>query len=289
MGTPAISLSTTPLKGGTTLTVCAKGAGPALVLLHGIGGHLGQWHDQVSDLSRDFATFSYDARGYGDSAGPPVTRFADFAEDLLHLLDALGIERALAVGHSMGGRTLIEAALRAPDRFAAVLLSGTQPAFLAHMTQAQSDAYIAKREALFSGDTVSTEAAEWVAADVLPPEAPAAARRALVASFLALRREGYIAALRASVGWDRRAELSRLEMPVEVIGGALDSVCPPEETARLAALIGQSSPTIQEGVGHMGLLEAPEQTSALIRAFAQRHRSRASLIPAGHMDRGTAA
>lgn len=184
-----------------------------MLFLHGIGGHSGQWHPVARGLATESATLCWDARNYGNSHGPTVETMGDFADDLLALLDLLGLEKVIAVGHSMGGRILIETACRAPDRFAGLVLSGAQSAHLAHMTPEGRADYLDQRRAMFRGDIVPPDMARKVADGVLADTAPEAVRAALAADFQALRRDGYLDALAASIGWDRRADLPRLTMP----------------------------------------------------------------------------
>ena len=277
------------LPGGASLGLLAAGRGPVAVLLHGIGGRGEQWMPQIERLSSRFCVLAWDARGYGASEGAPVARFSDFADDLFAMLDGLGIGRALVAGHSMGGRILLEAAARTQDRFAAMLLSGTQAAYLEHMTPAEREAYVGKRESLFDGARIRPEAAARVAADVLAPGAGREAHDAMVESFLALRREGYLAALAASVGMNRRDVLARLTIPTRVLGGALDTVCPAEETRRIADAVGQGPAIVLDGVGHMPGLEAPDLlTQALVEAFAA-HADQATTLDAAELVRGLAA
>ena len=232
----------------------------------------------MAELASDYALIAWDARGYGDSVGPQVTCMGDFAKDLLHTLDALGLEKVIAVGHSMGGRIVMEAASVAPDRFAALVLSGAQASYLAHMTDAEREIYVSSRQALFSDGSVPEDRARSVAAQVLPPDASESSRAQVAADLAALRPEGYLSALAASAGWDQSDSLSDLTMPVMVMGGALDSVCPPEECQRIATLIGQDPAVILKGIGHMPHIEAPDQVTTLLRGFLARHADLASRI-----------
>lgn len=256
---------------------CA-GSGAAVLLLHGVGGRRSQWTRQIRALSDQAAILAWDARGYGDSVGPSVVSMGDFADDLLRTLDALGLEKVLVVGHSMGGRIAMEAASRAPQRFAGVVLSGAQASYLAHMSDDERATYVASRRALFSDGAVPEDQAHAVAAQVLPSTASDASRAEVATDLAALRPEGYLAALAASAGWDRSSSLPNFEMPVTVLGGALDRICPPEECERIATLVGQGPAKILEGVGHMPHIEAPDQITALLRDFLTRHAPGASQI-----------
>jgi pimeloyl-ACP methyl ester carboxylesterase len=93
------------------------GGAPLCLLLHGIGNYARYWDlfaDAVAGRLRLIAT---DARGHGES-GKPRVGYApqDFVADALAVLDALAIDRAMIVGHSMGGTHAIRLAAAHPDR-----------------------------------------------------------------------------------------------------------------------------------------------------------------------------
>lgn len=274
--TPHCFLKRVPINTNAQIACEIRGSGPVVLLLHGIGGNRGQWAHQAAVLASQFTVLTCDTRGYGNSDGPKAIQFSDFADDVIALLDALGLGSVLAVGHSMGGRILIEAAIRAPERFSALLLSGAQPAYLEHMSAEERTAYIAKRMALFEGPSITADAATRVAREVLAPTAPSEAFDRITADFMALRRDGYLAALNASAGWDRRAQLAELRMPVQIIGGALDPICPVSQTREMADAIGQGEAVLLNDVGHMAQIEASERVTNLVSSFATRHAHLAS-------------
>jgi pimeloyl-ACP methyl ester carboxylesterase len=104
------------------------GAAPATLLLHGIGNYARYWDffaDAVAGRLRLIAT---DARGHGES-GKPANGYApeEFVADAIAVLDALAIERALIVGHSMGGTHAIRLAAAHPDRVARLIVVDAGP------------------------------------------------------------------------------------------------------------------------------------------------------------------
>jgi pimeloyl-ACP methyl ester carboxylesterase len=260
---------------GARIAVWDAGDGPPLLLLHGIGGTRGQWRRLIKDLAPRFRVLAWDARGYGASTGPGVTRFDDFARDFVHVLDSFSVARALAVGHSMGGRILLEVAALAPERLAAVVLSATQPAYQVHLPPEQRAHYAAERRAMFAGERIRPEAVDKVIAGVLAEGASEAARAAMRDSFLKLRPEGFLAALTASVGMDRTDVLAAMPCPTLIVGGALDPICPESFVTGLATTVGQGPAVILPGVGHMPNLEAPALFLAAIRPFLEQHASKA--------------
>ena len=94
------------------------GDGPSLVLIHGLTGNLAVWHfTLVPRLRNDFTMLTYDLRGHGRS-DMPATHYTtvDMADDLLGLMDHLGIDKAHLLGHSLGADIALQLALKHPDR-----------------------------------------------------------------------------------------------------------------------------------------------------------------------------
>jgi len=99
---------------------------PPVVCLHGLVDDLSIWSRLVASLAGDHRVIRMDQRGHGGSGTPdgPYTR-EDLARDVVGLLDGLGIERAVLMGHSMGGIVAMTTALEHPDRIAGLVLIGT--------------------------------------------------------------------------------------------------------------------------------------------------------------------
>ena len=101
----------------------AAGSGPDMVMVHGFLGNLAVWHLQILPRLRDhFRITTYDLRGHGRSDVTPSGYTAeDMAHDLHGLLDALGIERTMLVGHSFGADICLYFALLWPERVSGVV------------------------------------------------------------------------------------------------------------------------------------------------------------------------
>ncbi|MEW9856722.1 alpha/beta fold hydrolase [Novosphingobium sp. M1R2S20] len=92
-----------------------------LVLVHGFGGSRQDWRPVIEALPPEWPIIIYDQRGFGESTAEAGAPFSH-AEDLLAVLRALIVERADLCGVSLGGATVLGAALRAPDRVRRVAL-----------------------------------------------------------------------------------------------------------------------------------------------------------------------
>jgi pimeloyl-ACP methyl ester carboxylesterase len=94
-----------------------RGAGPAVLLIQGVGVHGSGWDPQVEGLSSHFRCITFDNRGIGASQPPGVPLTVEqMAEDALALLDHLRVPAAHLVGHSLGGVVAQAVALQAPAR-----------------------------------------------------------------------------------------------------------------------------------------------------------------------------
>lgn len=96
---------------------------PVLVMAHGITDYGLNWANLAARFEADYDIIMYDARGHGFSAKPggPYS-LATHVEDLVGLVKALGIEKPILMGHSMGGSTVALTAATYPDLPAAVIM-----------------------------------------------------------------------------------------------------------------------------------------------------------------------
>ncbi|MFI6760465.1 alpha/beta fold hydrolase [Micromonospora sp. NPDC050417] len=108
---------------GTALAYDDLGDGSSVVLLHAGIADRRMWRHQIAVLAQHHRVISLDLRGYGDSELSEQS-FAHH-DDVVSLLDALGIERAALVGCSFGGAVAIDTALAHPDRVTALALFGS--------------------------------------------------------------------------------------------------------------------------------------------------------------------
>ncbi|SPU51219.1 3-oxoadipate enol-lactonase [Bordetella trematum] len=99
---------------------------PVLVLSNSLGTNADMWAQQVPALSRHFRVVRYDTRGHGRSSVPEGEyRFEQLANDVVELLDHLGVARAHFCGLSMGGPTGLTLALNHPERIDRLVLCNT--------------------------------------------------------------------------------------------------------------------------------------------------------------------
>jgi 3-oxoadipate enol-lactonase len=128
---------------GARLWYDEAGSGPVVLLLHGGLGDSGLWEPVVPLLAARFRTIRTDLRFFGRSTGPAAPW--SWEDDVVGVLDGLGIERAGLVGLSLGGRIALDLALAHPERFWAV--AGVAPGLAGHDGAAYTEEHEARWEA----------------------------------------------------------------------------------------------------------------------------------------------
>lgn len=238
------------LQDGGELYYEVQGSGPPLALVPGLAGLGAFWQPHVAALAEQFTVITHDHRGCGQSS---ITRIdysvEQMADDVIQLLDHLGIERTHFMGHSTGGAIGQTLALDRPERIGRLVLSATWP---------RSDAYFRLLFELRAQVLREIGRAAYLRASVLfrqPPwwlrEHPEAAaideaeaRRRLPDPEVTLRR---IAAIKR---FDRHDDLHRIDTPTLVIVARDDAITPPYFSEQLGRLIPNAQTVILPYGGH---------------------------------------
>lgn len=153
---------------------------PPLILSSGLGGSAGYWAPNIPALAEHFHVIAYDHRGTGrsDRALPDTVTVEDFADDILALMDALGLERASIVGHAAGGVAGLRLARIAPQRLdRLVVVNGwvkADPHFLRCFEARLNLLLHAGVEAFLRAQPIFLYPAEWISShsDELDAELP---------------------------------------------------------------------------------------------------------------------
>jgi pimeloyl-ACP methyl ester carboxylesterase len=104
-----------------------EGSGPPLVILHGLFGSSRNWASQSRRLAATWQVCALDLRNHGDSPWAEDMSYPAMADDILAYLDRAGFSQAVILGHSMGGKAAMAAALTAPERVRALVVVDMAP------------------------------------------------------------------------------------------------------------------------------------------------------------------
>lgn len=248
---------------GSELYYEVEGNGIPVVLVHGHALDARMWDDQVPAIADLATVVRYDARGYGRSTRDADTPYSH-ADDLWRLVDHLGLDNVVLVGLSMGGRTVVEATLAAPERVRGVvvldaLLEGVP------WDPASADGFKEIGRELRAGGVEAARAALLRHGFFAPAQ-----RDPKVAGRIADMVGGY-----SGVNWTspdphlphpKSIELlETIVVPTTVVFGELDVPCFLQMSEILADRIPGARRVSVPDVGHMVNMEAPETVNALLR------------------------
>jgi 3-oxoadipate enol-lactonase len=235
---------------------------PAVVFSNSLGTNLSLWEPQLAALEKSFRVLRYDTRGHGQtSATPGPYTMGQLAGDVVHLLDALHIERAHFCGISMGGLIGMWLGVHAPSRLARLALCST-------------GAKIGGPEVWNPRiESIRARGMKPMAAVVLErwltPEFRAHAPQAAAAALRMLEEsppDGYVACCEAIRDADLREAVAAIRAPTLVIMGAKDPATPPALGQALAASIPGARYVELEG-SHITNVEAAEAFNAALSSF----------------------
>lgn len=247
------------------------GAGPAILFVHGHPFDHTMWSPQIEALASRSRCVAPDLCGYGRSEGRPHRVLLDeMALDLLHLLDALEVDRAVVCGLSMGVQVALDLVRLAPDRVAGLALA-------AGSARAESPEGVAGRRAL-ADRTEAEGTLDGYVDEHLSKffSAESATSRPDAVSFLEamMRRcppSGAAAALRGrALRRDHRSILGSIDAPAVVVCGDADAFTTGEEARELAGGIPGAELVWLPGVGHMPNLERPDDFNGALERLRLR-------------------
>ncbi len=248
---------------GRTLAVDVNGDGDALLLVHGLGGTSNFWAPVVAAFAPGMRVIAPDLPGAGRSTPAAGISFDSLANDLLALLDALGIERAHVAGHSMGSIVCQHLAAKAPARVRDLVLLGP----LAELPDAARPALEAR--AITAREQGMEPIAEVVCDRGLSAETKST--RPVVVGFvreMMLRQSaaGYASHCLALAAGQRAAPAS-IRCPTLLISGSDDTTAPPASVEALAAALPAAQVEMLPGCGHWTAIEKPAEVVAAMTRF----------------------
>ena len=245
-------------------------AGPALVLIHGLGLNQQMWRWQLEALRERYRVLTYDLFGLGES--PPVIgkpTLSHYSDQLAQLLDEVGMESVAVAGFSLGGMIARRFAMDHPERLwaLAVLNSG-------HRRSAQAQAAIEARVAQLrtSGPAATVDAAlgRWLSEDFQEraPETVALIRKWIMAN----EPEVYSALYQmfAESVQELVAPDPPITCPALIMTGEHDAGQPPAHTMAIAAEIPDAVAVVLPDLRHMPMVEDPERFNDHLLAFLDR-------------------
>jgi 3-oxoadipate enol-lactonase len=242
------------------------GAGPPLLLLHGLMATGDLFRPVVAALATQHRLIVPDLRGHGRSAhlpGPYTPR--QMATDLGHLLDDLGLGTVDVLGYSHGGAVAQQFALDHPRCLRRLVLSCTY-AYNLLTPRERVEGFLTPRLIRLLGPRFLAASMLRSGAGGGPPLPPDVGRW-LVDMLGSNRKAQMVAAARAMTVFDSRPRLKEIAAPTLVIAGSLDTAVPIAHARMLAAGIPHAGLRVIEGAGHFLILTHPDALVSLVKPW----------------------
>jgi len=245
----------------------ADPAQPVLVFLHGIGGGKQGFASQLAYFAQaGWRALAWDMPGYGQSAALHPVDFPALADALLRMLDAAGVQRAVLIGHSMGGMVAQQAWTLCPERIAGLVIAASSPAF-GHSTGDFQKQFVAQRVAPLDAGKTMADVADALIPSMVAPAYQGAGFALARACMSAVPSATYRASIQALVSFEQRAALPTITVPTLCLAAEFDTTAPPDVMRRMAGKIPGAVCEVLADAGHLLCFEQPDLFNRVIEHF----------------------
>ncbi len=244
------------------------GSGPWVTLSHSLACDLTMWDEQAEVLSGRHTVLRFDSRGHGKSGAPPGPYgLEQMADDVIGLLDALGVARTHFVGLSMGGMIGQHVALQAPQRVARLVLADTSSRLPPEVLPVwQERIRIVSEHGMEARSSRRWQ--RWFTAPFRASHPHVMAR--IGALIRATPVAGFIGCCHAVPQIDVAARLRGLTLPTLILVGDQDGGTPPSMAQEMHAAIAGSEFELIAGASHLSNIEQADRFNALLLDFLGR-------------------
>jgi aminoacrylate hydrolase len=243
------------------------GRGEPVLLVPGLSGRGSFWAAQAADLARDFRVIVHDHRGTARSTHSRIRYSVEqMADDVVRLMDGLGVESAHLVGHSTGGAIGQVLALEQPRRLRSLVLSATWAGpdpYFRRLFESRRGVLLSQGvEAYLRASALYMSPPAWVSANdaLLDEQLKATLAEAAPVEVTASRIE-------AILRHDRRARLGDIRVPTLVIVAQDDAITPRFYSDELAARVPGAKLVVLETGGHAAPMISAGPYNVAVGAF----------------------
>jgi len=252
-------------------------SGPKLVFLHGLMGSAANWRRITPSFQADFHILTFDQRGHGRSFHPSSGYHPrDFASDLKQIMDELGWEQAILVGHSMGARNAMEFASQFAPRVKALVIEDISP-----QSSSTNIEGIEKLVELVDTPFASREAAKAFFDEEYPKRIAFNPQPKVVSQFFftniekqedgthdwRFAKDPIFAALNEARFEDRWTAYKNLRMPVLIVRGETSVELTRETYQKMLQVLPGARGVEIAGAGHWVHFDQPEAFIAALKEF----------------------
>lgn len=238
-----------------------------LVFIHGFPFNQSMWQHQVEFFKNNYRIVTYDVRGHGNSeSGTTDFSIALFANDLIHLLDYLKIEKAIVCGLSMGGYIALHTITRFPERFKGLVLCDTS-------CKADTDEGKLKREQ--TKNVIRQKGTSFYAAQSIPnlfaeislkkiPDEVERFQKMITDTPENVLEQTLTALANRSATCDT---LQKINIPTLIIVGEEDKLTPVEAAKNMANQLHSLMMCTVKNAGHISNVEQPDVVNTMLDTY----------------------
>ena len=244
-------------------------AAPTLVLLHGYTASKELWLRFGAALGDSYRLVIPDLAGHGETGFDPQWSYRPQAqaERIKRLLDALQIEQAVVAGNSMGGLIAANFALAYPERTAGLVV--IDPAGVTAPVASRAEKLFRQGQSPFEIDSWQDFQEFYAMTMAEPPYVPTFVLKGMAARYQEHKAE-YIQIAEDFRNFDQLDNrLAAISVPTFIIWGGADQLLDVSSAAVWHAQVPNNELLLMEGVGHMPMVERPQQTAAAVRDFVE--------------------
>ena len=247
---------------------------PVIILIHGFPLNKSMWNKQIDMLIETYRVIAYDVRGHGNStAGTADFSIELFVDDLLGLMDALKIDRAILCGLSMGGYIALNAVENFPKRFDALILCDTN---------CIADKPEAIRKRLMAINSIRENGLEQYSEESLKvlfaPESFVTSKEKIALVKEMIMKTPLETLSRTLLALTRRKEtctkLTDIQIPVLIVVGKEDQITPPDAALQMQKKIKRATLNILEYAGHLSNIENSHEFNSQLIKFVSSIKSK---------------
>lgn len=230
---------------------------PPVVLIHGAGGTHLYWPPQIRRLP-GYQMFALDLPGHGRSRSDRGCQsIGEYTQNILAWLEAIGLHRAIFVGHSMGSAITLNLALDTPEQVLGLVLIGggvKLPVNAVLLEEASNSATYPRAVEMI---------VKWAFAPAVPDNLRTLARRTMMET----RQSVFYGDLLACDSFNVIERVNQINCPTLVISGEQDKMTTVRSNQYLASQIPNARLELIPGAGHMVMIEQPNAVASLLRNF----------------------
>ena len=243
--------------------------GELVILNNGVFMNTGSWAFQLPDLAKRYRVLAYDMRGQGQSEHPESDYSLELhAEDLVALMDALGLAKAHQVGTSYGGELNLLMGIRYPERCHSLTIiasvSHSDPLLVAMIERWRLAAMLGDGPTFFRLIYADTYSEGFLTGR--PDLIPMAEQR-----YASLDLSAAVRLIESFQRFDVRADLGRIQVPTCIVSAELDLLKPRKYGEILHQAIAGSEFHLIPGAGHVVVLERAAEVNTILLGFLAKH------------------